>query len=434
MFSIANESQTIYNEEKDRVKIIMNMVEIITKKKNRLALSKEEISYAFTGYLESTIPDYQMSALLMAICLNGMNEEETFFLTDLFFHSGETLDLSKLEGVKVDKHSTGGIGDKTTMIIGPIVASCGVIVPKMSGRGLGITGGTIDKLESIPGFKTDLSEEEFCHLLECNGFAVVSQTKNLVPMDKKIYALRDVTGTTESSPLIAASIMSKKIAGGADKILIDIKVGEGALLKNMRDALALSETMKKIGAHYGKEVRCLLTPMDVPLGKAIGNRIEVLEAMSVLQGRENSSLTELCITLSSHMVSMGKNCSFDDAKKQVIESITTGRAYQKFLDFVSSQGGNLSNLTLSSNKQTVLAPKRGKIVAISASRIGELSVILGAGRIKKDDKIDPEVGILLNHSIDDIVEKGDILFTMYGKENEPFPKIDPYYYVEIKDI
>lgn len=406
----------------------MNMIEIITKKKNKYALTKEEIDYAFTGYLEEKIPDYQMSSLLMAICLNGMNEEETFFLTDLFLHSGEILNL-EVEGIKVDKHSTGGVGDKTTMIIGPIVASCGVVVPKMSGRGLGITGGTIDKLESISGFKVELTEDEFIALLKKNKFAVTSQTKNLVPMDKKIYALRDVTGTTESIPLIASSIMSKKIAGGADKILIDIKVGLGALVKTMTDAIELSNLMKKIGEFYHKEVRTLITPMNNPLGHAIGNRIEVLEAIHILQGKEKGPLYDLCIQLSSHMVSMGKNISYDDAKEEVIEKIESGQAYQKFLDFVNSQGGSLENLQLSTNKQEIIATKNAKIEAINANKMGELSTILGAGKMRSEDVIDPGVGIYLNKLVGETVQEGDVLCTLYLKEGtSPIPfEIDDYY-------
>lgn len=404
------------------------MIEIITKKKNKYALTKEEIDYAFTGYLEEKIPDYQMSSLLMAICLNGMNEEETFFLTDLFLHSGEILNL-EVEGIKVDKHSTGGVGDKTTMIIGPIVASCGVVVPKMSGRGLGITGGTIDKLESISGFKVELTEDEFIALLKKNKFAVTSQTKNLVPMDKKIYALRDVTGTTESIPLIASSIMSKKIAGGADKILIDIKVGLGALVKTMTDAIELSNLMKKIGEFYHKEVRTLITPMNNPLGHAIGNRIEVLEAIHILQGKEKGPLYDLCIQLSSHMVSMGKNISYDDAKEEVIEKIESGQAYQKFLDFVNSQGGSLENLQLSTNKQEIIATKNAKIEAINANKMGELSTILGAGKMRSEDVIDPGVGIYLNKLVGETVQEGDVLCTLYLKEGtSPIPfEIDDYY-------
>lgn len=406
----------------------MNMIEIITKKKNKGSLTKEEIDYAFTGYLNGEVPDYQMSSLLMAICINGMNEEETFLLTDLFVHSGEILNLD-VEGIKVDKHSTGGVGDKTTMIIGPIVASCGVVVPKMSGRGLGITGGTIDKLESIPGFKVELTDEEFISLLKKNKFALTAQTKNLVPMDKKIYALRDVTGTTESIPLIASSIMSKKIAGGSDKILIDIKVGLGALIKTMNDAIELSNLMKKIGAFYNREVRTLITPMNNPLGHAIGNRIEVLEAIDVLQNKEKGFLYELCVQLSSHMVSMGKNISYDDAKMEVVDALTSGRAYQKFLDFVTSQGGSSENLSLSTNKQEIVATKDAKIEAINANKMGELSVILGAGKMVSEDTIDPSVGIYLNKVVGDTVKEGEVLCTLYLKEGAnkiPF-EVNDYY-------
>ncbi len=410
----------------------MNIIEIITKKKNGYALTDEEIDYAFQNYLNEKIPDYQMSSLLMAICINGMNYDETTHLTDLFLRSGDTLDLSSIDAPKVDKHSTGGIGDKTTMIIGPIVASLGVVVPKMSGRGLGITGGTIDKLESIPGFRTNLKEDEFLSLLKKNGFAVTSQTSNLVPMDRKIYALRDVTGTTESLPLIASSILSKKIAGGADKILIDIKVGEGALVKTMSEAIKLSDIMKKIGEKYKKEVRTLLTPMDTPLGYAIGNRVEVLEAMAVLKGESKSPLTDLCVQLASHMVSMGKNLSYDVARDEVLAALEDGSAYQKFVDFVHDQGGDLDQVVLNSNKVDILAPCDGEIDSISALKMGELAISLGAGRLQKEDEIDPGTGIMLHHLVGEKVQKGDVLFTMYGKEEALLPFVDPNEYYTFK--
>ncbi len=410
----------------------MNMLSIITKKKNKEVLSKEEIAYAFQGYLEGNVPDYQMSALLMAICLQGMTDEETFYLTDLFLKSGDTLDLSMIDLPKVDKHSTGGIGDKTTMIIGPIVSCLGVVVPKMSGRGLGITGGTIDKLESIPGFRTDLTEEEFVNLLKKNGFAVTAQTKDLVPMDKKVYALRDVTGTTESIPLICSSILSKKFAGGADKILIDIKVGEGALLKNYQDGAILASLMQKIGSFYNKEVRTLLTPMDTPLGMAIGNRLEVFEAMEVLQGKGDKTLTELCVQIASNMVSMGKNISYDEAKEQVLHVIASGEAYQKFLTFVKDQGGKIEDLVLSTNCVDVLSHEDGVITKISARRLGELALSLGAGKLKQEELIDFDAGIILHCHVGDRVSNGDKLFTLYAGPNKEIPKVLAEDYVVIQ--
>ena len=395
----------------------MNIIEIIEKKKNSEVLTKDELKFAFYGYLEDKIPDYQMSSLLMAICLKGMNTEETFALTDLFLHSGDVLDLSSLKGPKADKHSTGGVGDKTTMIIGPMVASCGVMVPKMSGRGLGHTGGTIDKLESIPSFRTNLTEEEFIAQVEDIGFAVTAQTKNLTPLDKKIYALRDVTGTTESIPLIASSIMSKKIAGGADCIVIDVKVGKGALIKTMPDAVKLSQLMEAIGAFYQRKVRTVITPMDTPLGRCVGNRLEVLEAIDLLNGKGDENLHNLCIQLASHMVSMAKEIDYDEAKKEVLESLEDGRAYQKFLEFVKKQGGKLESLSIDARKWEIHSSQDGVIEAIDALQIGELAVSLGAGRLNKGDVIDPCAGIVLNCKVGDSVSKGDILATLYSNKD-----------------
>ena len=395
----------------------MNIIEIIEKKKNGEVLTKDELKFAFYGYLEDKIPDYQMSSLLMAICLKGMNTEETFALTDLFLHSGDVLDLSSLKGPKADKHSTGGVGDKTTMIIGPMVASCGVMVPKMSGRGLGHTGGTIDKLESIPSFRTNLTEEEFLAQVEDIGFAVTAQTKNLTPLDKKIYAIRDVTGTTESIPLIASSIMSKKIAGGADCIVIDVKVGKGALIKTMPDAVKLSQLMEAIGVFYQRKVRTVITPMDTPLGRCVGNRLEVLEAIDLLNGKGDENLRNLCIQLASHMVSMAKEIDYDEAKKEVLESLEDGRAYQKFLEFVKKQGGKLESLSIDAKKWEIHSSQDGVIEAIDALQIGELAVSLGAGRLNKGDVIDPCAGIVLNCKVGDSVSKGDILATLYSNKD-----------------
>lgn len=396
----------------------MNMVDIINHKRLGYELTREEISFAFTAYLEGEIPDYQMSSLLMAICLKGMSDEETFFLTDLFLNSGERFDLSSISSVKVDKHSTGGVGDKTTLVLGPVVASCGVRVPKMSGRGLGHTGGTIDKLESIPGFRTSLTKDEFFHQVEQIGFAVTSQTGNLVPMDKKIYALRDVTGTVSSIPLIASSIMSKKLAGGADKILIDIKVGRGALLQTEEEGEELSRIMIEIGKRYRREVRTVLTDMNVPLGNSIGNSLEVLEAMRVLKNEEKGSFYDLCVLLASHMVSMGKEIAFDDAKEEVLAVLENGEAYRKFMQFVEMQGGNLTKLPLSTKSFDILSKKSGTITAIDALKIGTISMHLGAGRESVEDAIDPRVGIVLRKSVSDSVLVGDVLCTVYLGEKE----------------
>lgn len=406
------------------------IVEIINKKRLGKILSKRELESIFNGYLNGDVKDYQMSALLMAICIKGMTEKEIFDLTDIFIKSGEVLDFSTIEGVKIDKHSTGGVGDKTTLIIGPIVASLGIPVIKMSGRGLGFTGGTIDKLESIPGFRTDLSVQEIEEQVKKIGMVVTGQTANLVPMDKLIYALRDVTATTESIPLIATSIMSKKIASGADKILIDIKIGNGALLKTKKDAEKLATLMKKIGKFYGKEVRCLTTDMNTPLGTSVGNSIEVIEAMDILQNKKKNHLRDLCIELSSEMVSMGKNISFEEAKIQVEESLSSMKAYHKFLEFVNYQGGNIKELKISSKIIEVKAKKSGIVKEISASEIGALSVELGAGRKGKEDRIDPTVGIKLNKVVGDRVLKDETLCTLYVNQELNIEEVERIFVIE----
>ncbi|MBQ8891723.1 MAG: thymidine phosphorylase [Bacilli bacterium] len=405
----------------------MNIVEIISKKKNGLSLTREELEFAFNGYLNGTVHDYQMSALLMAICIKGMNDTETFDLVDIFIKSGDVLDLSNIEGIKVDKHSTGGIGDKVTLIIGPIVASCGVIVPKMSGRGLGITGGTIDKLESIKGFKVSLTDDEFIKQISDIGFAVTGQTKNLCPLDKVIYALRDVTGTTDSIPLIASSIMSKKIAGGADKIFIDIKCGNGAMMKDMDSALKLKDVMERIGAFYNRETICEVSDMNTPLGSNIGNSLEVIEAMDVLKGK-TGKLRKLCIKISSTMISKSKGVSYAEAEKEVLEVLESGKAYNKFLEFVKYQGGDISSLTVSKHKQEIKSQKEGVVDAISAQEIGKLSCVLGAGRESKEDTIDYTVGITLEKLVGDKVTFGDTLFTLYKKDDKDIEiNVDDYY-------
>ena len=401
------------------------IVDIINKKRLGLALSYDEIYSIFNGYLNGNVKDYQMSSLLMAICINGMNDDEVFALTKIFIESGDVLDFSNISGIKVDKHSTGGIGDKTTLIIAPIVASVGIPVVKMSGRGLGYTCGTIDKLESIKGFRIDLTDDEVLEQVRKIGVVVTGQTANLVPMDKVIYALRDVTATVSSIPLIASSIMSKKIAAGADKILIDIKVGDGALLQSMDEAKKLSELMIKIGKFYGREVRTKISDMNVPLGRAIGNSLEVLEAISVLKGEDgHNNLTNLCIELASEMVSMGKNIDYEEAKKLVIENIENGKAYDKFLEMVKYQGGDINSLSVSGNKQEIVADKDGIIKNIDALKLGKLSVSLGAGRKSKEDKIDYSVGIYLNKLVGDKVEKGNVIATVYKKDGDSDKNFD----------
>jgi len=399
----------------------MNIIDIINKKRVGEALSYEELEYAFMGYLNEKIEAYQISSLLMAICINGMTDEEVINLTKIFINSGETLDLSSIKGVKVDKHSTGGIGDKTTLVIAPIVASTGVYMAKMSGRGLGYTGGTIDKLESISGFKTGLSKEEFMDELKSIGMVVSSQTGDLAPLDKKIYALRDVTGTVESYPLIASSIMSKKIASGANKILIDLKLGSGALIHTKEDAKKLADIMIRIGNSFNRETRVVITDMNTPLGNNIGNSLEVIEAIDVLKGNIDNDLGKLCIELSSHLISMGKDISLDDARIEVIESINSGKAYNKFLEFVKYQNGDIDSLKVSSEKIEIKSIIDGKIEQIDAKIIGEVSMKLGAGRVTKEDDIDHTVGIVLNKKIGDTVNCGDVLCTLYvNKIKEEF--------------
>lgn len=397
------------------------ILDIISKKANKYELTKEELETIFMGYLNNKVKDYQMSAFLMAICINDMSDSEIFALTDIFINSGDILDLSFIDGIKVDKHSTGGVGDKTTLIVAPIVASCGVPVIKMSGRGLGYTGGTIDKLESIPGLKVDLTLEEIEKQAKEIGIVITSQTKDLAPLDKKIYALRDVTATTNSIPLIASSIMSKKIAGNADKIVIDIKVGNGALLKNMEDAKRLESLLIKIGTYYQKEVRTVISNMDRPLGHNIGNKLEVLEALDVLKGNVKGELLDLSLELASKMVSMGKEISEADAMKEVKDNLENGKAFDKFLEFVKYQYGDIDSLNIDAKVYNIKANKTGILKDINALSIAKLSESLGAGRKSKEDKIDYNAGIIIKKDIGDEIKEGDILATIYTNvDNKKF--------------
>lgn len=391
----------------------MNIINIIEKKKDGLELSYEEMDYAFGSFAKGEVEDYQMSSLLMAICTKGMSYDEIIGLTDIFIKSGSTIDLNGVEGVKVDKHSTGGIGDKTTLIVAPIVASLGIKVPKMSGRGLGITGGTIDKLESIPNFRTELTKEEFIDELNDIGMVVCSQTSDLVPLDKIIYSLRDVTGTTRSIPLIAVSIMSKKIASGADKILIDIKTGKGALLRTKEEAYNLRDLMIRIGNKYEKEVRCIVSNMDVPLGYCVGNALEVAEAAEILSGKIRNNLYDLCVEIASNMVSMGTGESLVSANSKVVNAIKDKSAYNKFMEFIKYQGGDIDKMIISKEKIEVKSDRDGVIKRIDALKIGEISCMLGSGKMKKDDKINHSVGIFLNKQVKDNVKKGEVLCTLY---------------------
>ena len=395
------------------------ILDIISKKANKYELTKEELETIFMGYLKGEVKDYQMSAFLMAICINDMSDSEIFALTDIFIRSGDVLDLSFIDAIKVDKHSTGGVGDKTTLIIAPLVASLNVPVIKMSGRGLGYTGGTIDKLESIPGFTVDLTEEEIKKQAKDIGLVITSQTKDLAPLDKKVYALRDVTATTNSIPLIASSIMSKKIAGGADKIVIDIKVGNGALIKTKEEAERLSSLLIKIGTYYQKEVRTVISDMNRPLGHNIGNKLEVMEALDVLKGNTKGNLLDLSLTLASKMVSLGKGISEDKAMVEVKENLQNGKALDKFLEFVKYQHGNIDELEINAKVYNIKANKNGTLKDINALNIAKLSEYLGAGRKSKDEKIDYNAGIVIKKEIGDEIKEGDILASLYTNIDNP---------------
>lgn len=396
----------------------MNIIDIILKKKNKEELTEEEIKYVVEGFTNGSICDYQMSSLLMAITINDMTDNEVIYLTKYMMLSGNTIDLSFLDNV-VDKHSTGGVGDKTTLIIAPIVAACSCKVAKMSGKGLGYTGGTIDKLESIPGFRTNLSKDEFIHEIEDIGMAITSQTDDVALADKKIYALRDVTGTTESIPLIASSIMSKKIASGSKKLVIDLKVGEGALVKDIESARRLGNLMIKIGKENGMEVICLLTNMNIPLGNNVGNSLEVLEAINTLYYNKESNLQKLCISLASYMVSLGRNISYEEANNMVLDVIRSKKAYNKFLEFVLYQYGDITKLPKSNMIYEVKSDTSGYLTDISSLEIAKLSMHLGAGRQNKDDKIDYSAGIIINKNINDYVNINDTILTLYTNKDVP---------------
>lgn len=388
----------------------MNILDIIDKKEKKEIITKEEFEYVIKGYIDGSIPDYQMSALLTEIDLMSLSDEETVNLTDVMLNSGDRLKLD----VKplADKHSTGGVGDKTTIVLAPLVASLGVNVAKMSGRGLGHTGGTIDKLESIEGFNTALSFEKFEKQVKEIGIALTGQMENLVPADKKIYALRDVTGTVDSIPLIASSIMSKKLASGADTIVIDLKVGSGALVENIDEARELGRLMVKIGNMNNKKTVCLLTDMDQPLGYAVGNNLEVIESIDTLKGDGPDDLEKLVIELSSLMVSYSKNISIDEARRLSKENLRNGKAYSKFKQWVNAQSGNLDSVKIKGNIKEIYAKEDGFIKKIDALKIGKLARLLGAGRVKKGDDINYNVGFILNGKVGDIVIKGETLITM----------------------
>ena len=406
----------------------MRMYDIIDKKKRGGALTKEEIEFFVKGYVDGSIPDYQASALMMAIWYKGMDKRETADLTLAMAHSGDIIDLSEIPGVKVDKHSTGGIGDKTTLIIGPILASLGAKVVKMSGRGLGATGGTIDKLESIPGFSSERTDEDFIRQVIEIGMVDAAQSGNLVPADKKMYALRDVTATVDSIPLIASSIMSKKLASGADVIVLDVKCGTGAFMQDYESAQSLAEAMTEIGEMCGRKVYAFITDMNEPLGRAVGNSVEVLEAVEVLRGQGEERLTKLCIELSKCLLIMSDVMGCGDyndenlrkkAEEMIRETIASGKALEKFREFVRAQGGDDSfvddPLVLKQPlySRDIAAPKDGYLTHCNASEVGNVSCILGAGRITKEDKIDSSAGIRVYKKLGDHVDTGEVMATLY---------------------
>jgi len=397
----------------------MRMYDIIKNKRDKKELTKEEIEFFVKGYTDGSIPDYQASALTMAIFFNGMTEKETATLTLAMANSGDTVDLSEFGNKTVDKHSTGGVGDKTTLIVAPIVASLGCIIAKMSGRGLGHTGGTVDKLESIEGFNTSLTNKEFFEQVKKIGIAVVGQTGNLTPADKKLYALRDVTATVDSIPLIASSIMSKKLAAGSHTIVLDVKCGSGAFMKTPEDAKALAEEMVKIGKNNNRNISAIITDMNTPLGKNIGNSLEVIEAIDVLKGNGPEDLKYVAFILASEIVSLSKNITIAEAENLVNDAIKSGKALEKFKEWISHQGGmtewieNLDCFPKAKYNEDIVAEKDCYISSMNAEEIGVSSVILGAGREKKDDTIDMSAGIILNKKTGEKVKKGDIIATLY---------------------
>lgn len=393
----------------------MNVLEIIDKKRKREVLTGKEIRDFFMGYMNGQVADYQMSSMLMAIVLNGMTFEETLYLTDVMLNSGKVMDTKKVKGIMVDKHSTGGVGDKTSLIIGPILSSLGLKMGKLSGRGLGNTGGTIDKLESIPGFRVALTSDEFIHNLNKVGFVECEQTPEFTPLDKKIYELRSVTGTVSSVPLIASSIMSKKLAVGANYILIDLKVGKGALLQTKSDAMELASMLVRIGAAYKKQVIPVLSNMDRPLGDNVGNGLEVIEAMDVLKGK-NGVLRDLCIELASNLYSKAYDKSMDESIKEVTRVLDDGSAYNKFMEFVKKQGGDIDKLTLAANIKPVVSSSSGTLKDIDASIIAKTVTELGGGRKRIGDRIDYSVGVVINKHLGDSIDVGDTLCYIYQND------------------
>lgn len=402
----------------------MRMYDLISKKRDGGTLNKEEMAHLIEGYVKGEIPDYQMSAFLMAVYFQGMTKEETAMMTDLVARSGDMVDLSSIEGIKVDKHSTGGVGDKTTLIVAPLAAACGVKVAKMSGRGLGHTGGTVDKLESIPGMRVSLEREEFFDVVNKTGICVIGQSGNLTPADKKLYALRDVTATVESIPLIAVSIMGKKLAAGSDCILLDVKTGSGAFMNRVEDSLALAQEMVSIGESAGRKTAALITNMDIPLGNNIGNSLEVIEAVDTLKNQGPEDLTIVCLELAANMLYLAGMGDMEICRSKVKEALENGRALQKLVDMVEAQGGDsgvikdTSKFEQASIVEEVISPYEGYITFMDTKECGIASCILGAGRETKEDTIDYSAGIVLKKKTGDKIQKGDVLAVLYGNKQE----------------
>lgn len=398
----------------------MNIIDIINKTKRAVPLEEEEIAYLVNGYTKGDIPDYQMSSWLMAVCLNGLTDHETVALTKAMRDSGDVLDLSCIDGITADKHSTGGVGDKTSLIVGPIAAACGVRVPKMSGRGLGHTGGTIDKLEAIKGYRTDLQFEEFAGIVNKAGFAIISQTGSICPADKKIYALRNASGTVDSIPLICASIMSKKLALNADIILLDVKCGSGAFMKTNLEARKLADLMERVGDAAGKKTRAIVTDMDSPLGSCVGNALEVKEAIEVLQGKIKGRLYNVCIELAANLLELSCKGTYGECKSMAEIAVSSGRALDVLRETIRLQGGDpaicddVSLLPQARFKHEIRASRDVEIVAVNAEEMGMASLLLGAGRLDKDSEIDPTAGIVFDFEVGDKISMDAPLMTLYS--------------------
>ena len=411
----------------------MRMYDVIAKKRDGGTLSREEIAFAVNGYVAGEIPDYQMSALLMAIYLRGMTDEETAILTDVMAHSGDMVDLSAIQGIKVDKHSTGGVGDKTTLVIAPMVAACGVKIAKMSGRGLGHTGGTVDKMESVPGTRTALNQEEFFRQVNEIGISVIGQSGEIAVADKKLYALRDVTATVGCIPLIASSIMSKKLAAGSDAILLDVTMGDGAFMKNLDDAIELARLMVSIGTAHGRKVAALITDMDKPLGHNIGNSLEIAESIAVLKGKGPADLTEVCLQLASNMLVLAGKGTLTECRAMAERTLQDGTAFVKCCEMFAAQGGDVEmvkdpdKLRKAAYSYKITARENGYIVKNDVEKIGNASVLLGAGRIQKEDTIDFAAGIVMHKKLGDMVRSGDTICTFYADDPVLFAAAEEMY-------